>query len=77
MPLDHFAFHVPQSKLDGVVTFLVDSLQHMGFKEFMRPMPGLVAMGDTTPWLWISSLNPAFEEGNPQKSFHIGFAAES
>ncbi|MCJ1331404.1 hypothetical protein MMC10_008094 [Thelotrema lepadinum] len=77
MPLNHFAFHVPQSKLDGVVSFLVDSLQHMGFKEFMRPMPGLVAMGETTPWLWVSSLNPKFEEGNPQKCFHLAFTAEN
>jgi hypothetical protein len=33
MPLDHLSLPVPQAKLDGMVTFLARSLQHLGFKE--------------------------------------------
>ncbi len=56
MPLDHLSFTVPQSKLEGMVTFLTSSLQHMGFREHMRPIPSVVGMGDAVQFLWIVGL---------------------
>ena len=81
MPLDHFSLLVPQSKLDGMVTFLTSSLQHMGFKEHMRPVPSVVGMGDAVPFLWIAGLGPEDGDEKTQESLlkrqHIAFTAES
>ncbi|RFU35539.1 hypothetical protein B7463_g773, partial [Scytalidium lignicola] len=80
MPLDHFAIAVPQSKLDSLVTFLLDSLQHLGFKEHMRPLPSYVGMGDDVPFMWISGFE--HEDGNEQvvqgilKKQHVAFTAK-
>lgn len=81
MPLDHFSLAVPQSKFEDFVTFLTTSLQHMGFKEQMRPIPTVVGMGDTSPFLWAAGV--ALDDGSEKtlegllKRQHIAFTAES
>jgi hypothetical protein len=83
MPLDHFSLLVPQSKLDPMVTFLTSSLQHLGFKEYMRPVPTVVGMGDATPFFWLSGLDPSNGNGEEKvlegllKRQHIAFTADS
>jgi hypothetical protein len=82
MPLDHFSVAVPPSKLEGMVTFLTNSLQHMGFKEHVRfPTPVTVGMGDTRPYMWIFAVDPEEADEKTQlallKRHHIAFTAES
>ncbi|MCJ1243338.1 hypothetical protein MMC30_000535 [Trapelia coarctata] len=81
MPVDHFSLNVPQSKLEGMVTFLISSLQHLGFKEHMRPIPSVVGMGDAVAFLWLSGLDLEDEDEKKQESLlkrnHIAFTAEN
>ena len=59
MPLDHFSVAVPSSKLEGMVAFLTNSLQYLGFKEHVRfPTPVAVGLGDTRPYMWIFAVDP-------------------
>ena len=44
MPADHFSLVVPQAKLEDLVSFLTNSLGHLGFKEMMRPVPNVVEL---------------------------------
>lgn len=80
MPLDHFSVLVPTSKIDAMVTFLTSSLDHLGFKVYMRPAPHVVGMGDGTPYLWLAGLGP--EDGDEKmqeglvKRQHVAFTAE-
>jgi hypothetical protein len=80
MPVDHFSLSVPQSQLESVITFLVSSLQHLGFKEHMRPIPSVVGLGEATPYLWITGLDPV--DGDEKtyetllKKTHIAFTAQ-
>jgi len=55
MSLHHFCVLVPPTKLEDLVTFLKTSLAHLGFKEFTRPVPGMVGMGKDSPYLWVDS----------------------
>ncbi|KAI4144316.1 MAG: hypothetical protein L6R39_004234 [Caloplaca ligustica] len=55
MPLDHFSLIVPVDKLDPMVNFLTQALQHMGFKEHIRFGPCVVGMGETTPYFWLAA----------------------
>lgn len=81
MPLDHFSIYIPISKIDAIVAFLTSSLQHLGFKEFIRPVPFVVGMGESKPYFWITGINP--EEVDEKmlevllKKQHIAFTAES
>jgi hypothetical protein len=81
MPLDHFGIVVPQAKLEGVVTFLLASLQHLGFKEHMRPIPTVVGLGDAMPFMWITGADHENGDTKTQeellKKSHIAFTAES
>ena len=81
MALDHFSFIVPKSSLEGVVAFLASSLQHMGFKEMIRPVPYVVGMGDTKPFLWIACIDAKDVDQMTVEIFlknqHIAFTAES
>ena len=81
MPLDHFAFYVPQSKFEDIITFLTTSLQHLGFKEHMRPKPTVVGLGDAFAFLWIAAIGPEAGDEKTQASSlqgnHIAFSAES
>ncbi|KAF4554343.1 Hypothetical protein D9617_4g000960 [Elsinoe fawcettii] len=77
--IDHTSLSVPQSKLEDIVKFLLASLGHMGFKEFMRPVPNAVGLGDQTPFFWI---NAPSGEGIDEKTIeaickasHIAFKA--
>lgn len=56
MPLAHVSVEVPASKVNELVTFLINSLQHLGFKEYFRPIPSVVGMGDESPYLWITGV---------------------
>lgn len=81
MPCDHLSLQVPNTKLEEVTQFLLASLSHLGFKEFMRPVPHVVGLGETMPYLWIAGVEcdqldtATFETLN--KHAHIAFAAES
>ncbi|KLJ06506.1 hypothetical protein EMPG_10104 [Blastomyces silverae] len=81
MPLDHFSLTVPEQNLNGIVTFLTNSLQHLGITEHMRPVPTVVAMGDTTPFLWIVGIEPNDWDKKTHKGLlktqHIAFTAET
>jgi hypothetical protein len=81
MPLDHFSIVVPNSKLDGVAAFLTSSLHHMGFKEYNRPIPTVIGMGDKVPFLWLAGLDPKDGDVKTQEAVvkrqHIAFTAES
>lgn len=81
MPLDHFSITVPTSSVDGVAKFLVSSLGHMGFKEFVRPIPTVVGLGDSKPWLWISGKDAENGDQKSQeallKGTHVALTAES
>ncbi|TAQ91421.1 hypothetical protein B7494_g132 [Chlorociboria aeruginascens] len=83
MPLDHFFITVPASELDGLVTFLISSLQHIGFKEYVRT-PTHAGLGDGTPYLWIAGDMPEDVEKtirSVQKDLftkqHVAFSAKN
>jgi hypothetical protein len=81
MPADHFSVLVPNSKIDEVAAFLVSSFQHLGFKEFMRPIPTVVGLGDNTPFLWLSGFDSSeIDEKALEiigKKQHIALTAQS
>ena len=81
MPLDHFSLLVPQSKFEDMIKFLHNSLQHMGFKEQVRPAPSVVGMGEANPYLWVAGLDSKGGDEKIQESVmkeqHIAFTAES
>ncbi|ETI28239.1 hypothetical protein G647_00688 [Cladophialophora carrionii CBS 160.54] len=57
MPLDHISYSVHFSKFDDEVAFLLASFGHMGLKEFTRPAPGVVGLGEECqPWLWVCGI---------------------
>lgn len=61
MPVDHTSLAVPLSKVDEEVAFLLAAFAHMGLKEVMRPVAGVVGVGDETgPFLWISGFDMNF-----------------
>ena len=62
MPIDHTSLPVPFYKVDAEVNFMVAALGHMGIKEFMRPVAGVVGMGDDAPWLWIGGIDEKDQE---------------
>ncbi|KAJ9617252.1 hypothetical protein H2200_000973 [Cladophialophora chaetospira] len=55
MSLHHFSVLVPPNKSEDLITFLKASLAHLDFKEFQRPVPGMVGMGTDRPYLWVDS----------------------
>lgn len=80
MPADHFTLAVPETKLAEVIVWLTSSLEHLGFKELMRPAPNVVGMGEGIPYLWIQGFNP---EGMSEETLamlmnntHIAFTAK-
>jgi hypothetical protein len=88
MPCDHFSLHVPLSKLEAVVSFLLTSLSHISFKEFVRPVPSVVGrtvvgMGDGRPYLWIvgvpeeDGVGPVLERVLREFNTHMAFSVES
>jgi len=58
MPLsiDHTTLVVPISKLDDIVTFLLAALKPLGLREWMRPIPNSVGLGDATPFFWVTGI---------------------
>ncbi|KAI4152240.1 MAG: hypothetical protein LQ340_003033 [Diploschistes diacapsis] len=81
MPLDHFFLSVPPSKYEGVISFLLTSLAHMGFREFRRPIPLVAGLGDSSAFLWINGLNREGVDDATLDLFasknHIAFTAEN
>jgi hypothetical protein len=58
MPVDHVLIRVGVHQVDAEVAFLVGAFGHMGLKEFMRPIPSVVGLGDEQhPWLWVSGVD--------------------
>ncbi|KUJ23901.1 uncharacterized protein LY89DRAFT_712866 [Mollisia scopiformis] len=83
MPCDHYSLQVPESKFEDVVAFLLTSLKHIGFKEFYRPIPTCVGLGDGRPYLWIQAvpegdgLGEALEILLSKHHTHMAFTAET
>lgn len=81
MPLDHFSILVPQPKLEPLITFLTTSLEHLSFKEILRPVPNVVGLGESAPYFWITGHVPEdIEEKSLDillKETHIAFVAEN
>jgi len=82
MPVDHFTLSVPQSKLEGVVSFLIASLSHMGFKEHWRPIPTVVGMGEEKAYIWIAGIPEdngagAVVENLAKQASHTAFTAQN
>ncbi|KAI9713840.1 MAG: hypothetical protein M1820_000570 [Bogoriella megaspora] len=79
MPVDHYPLLVPASALEPTIKFLVESLGHLGFHEFSRPIAGVVGLGETTPYFWISAIS-GLEDAALLPYLgkaHIAFAAEN
>ncbi|KIW15403.1 hypothetical protein PV08_05449 [Exophiala spinifera] len=53
----HLCLPCPASKLEAEVAFFSNACAHMGVKEVMRPVPTVVGLGETAPWLWISGVD--------------------
>jgi hypothetical protein len=82
MPLHHFCVLVPPTKLEYLVTFLTTSLAHLDFREFARPVPGMVGMGNDSPYLWVDSYHVVNEaDVNAVQRMldvtHVAFTANS
>lgn len=82
MSLHHFCVLVPPAKAEGLITFLKASLAHLDFKEFLRPVPGMVGLGRDRPYLWIDSYHVVEEaEINAVQRMldvmHVAFTADS
>lgn len=81
MPAHHFTIQVPESKFEDLVAFLVASLKHTGFKEFYRPIPTVVGLGEANPYLWIAAVPEGNGVGtvleNLLKHNHLAFEATS
>ncbi|KEF58512.1 lactoylglutathione lyase [Exophiala aquamarina CBS 119918] len=61
MPVDHTSLAVPLSKVELEVAFFLAAYAHMGFKDAIRPVPGVVGLGDETGcFLWISGFDSKF-----------------
>ena len=80
MPVDHFTLCVPQSSFEEIISFLVASLQHIGFKEHTRPVPYAAGLGDKTPYMWIVGTDEKEVKKAPEsrlKKEHIAFSVKS
>lgn len=79
MPVDHFSIVIPSSKVDGMATFLTESLQHIGgFKEHLRFGPQMVGMGETGPYCWLFGVEmDASAMADVLKKYHVAFTAET
>jgi len=80
MPLsiDHTTLVVPASKLNDTVTFLLAALKPLGLKEWMRPLPNSVGLGDATPFFWVMGVEGDEETlREVMRSEHFAFAAAS
>ena len=82
MSLHHFCVLVPAAKAEGLITFLKASLAHLQFKEFLRPVAGMVGLGKDRPYLWIDSyhvVNDADIEAVERMLdvMHVAFQADS
>jgi hypothetical protein len=78
LTLDHTTLVVPASKLEDIVKFLLTALKPLGLREWMRPIPTSVGLGDATPFFWVTGI-----EGDEEtlrtvlKSEHFAFSAGS
>jgi hypothetical protein len=80
MPLsiDHTTLVVPISKFDDLVKFLLAALEPLGLREWMRPVPTSVGLGDKTPFFWVTGI-----EGDEEtlrtvlQNAHFAFSAAS
>jgi hypothetical protein len=78
MPCDHIAVYVHMSKFEDEIKFLLGAFGHMGMKEFMRPIEGVVGLGEETPWLWLSALHgrEAIADDVKLLPFHLALKAK-
>jgi hypothetical protein len=80
MPLtiDHTTLVVPVSKLNAIVQFLLAALEPLGLREWMRPVPTSVGLGDKTPFFWVTGVEGDEETWRAvMRSEHFAFSAGS
>jgi hypothetical protein len=78
MGLDHFAIPVPAAKFEETIKYLTTSLAFSNFKEITRPIPTVVGLGETAPYIWLSAVEgDEAEFKNVLKNMHIAFSATS
>lgn len=80
MPLtiDHTSIVVPTSKLDDMVKFLLAALEPLGLREWMRPIPTSVGLGDQTPFFWVTGIQGDEETLRAvMRNEHFAFTAAS
>ncbi|KAL8800941.1 MAG: hypothetical protein Q9182_004823 [Xanthomendoza sp. 2 TL-2023] len=82
MSLNHISIAIPASKVEPLVTFLVASLAHLGWKEHVRYAPYVVGLGEERHAdFWIAGILPEdVDEKTVEtmlKSQHIAFTAQS
>jgi hypothetical protein len=80
MPLsiDHTTLVVPISRLDDVVKFLLAALEPLGLREWMRPIPTSVGLGDKTPFFWVTGVEGDAETlRTVMRNEHFAFSAGS
>jgi hypothetical protein len=80
MPLsiDHTSIVVPVSKLDDMVKFLLAALKPLGLREWMRPTPTSVGLGDKTPFFWVTGVEGDEETlRSVMRCEHFAFSAGS
>ena len=81
MPVDHYPLLVPKPAYEPVVKFLTDSLAHLGFKKLRTDIPGVVGLGETHAYFWVTYLSAQGLDEGPLLQLlgrmHIAFEAES
>ncbi|KIV89304.1 hypothetical protein PV10_08881 [Exophiala mesophila] len=81
MPLDHICLITPFSKVDDEATFLLTAFAHMGLREYARPAPGVVGLGDDTgSFLWVGGYDAQqrpIPDGATIQRIHIALTAKN
>lgn len=75
MTISHVGIPVPASKFDETVRFYEAALKPLGYSIMMRPVEGVVGMGNTmAPDFWISIEEPKMRAGG---NIHLCFYGKS
>ena len=75
MTISHIGITVPASKFEETVKFYEAALKPLGYKIMMRPVEGVIGMGDSmAPDFWISIGNEKMRAGG---DIHLCFYGKS
>lgn len=75
--LDHIGIIIPHDKFDEEVNFLLAALAPLGMKEQMRPIPGIIGIGDAphNAFLWISGIKDGKPVTTSGHGYHVAIGA--